>query len=97
MILTPVSQRNRHEIFYGQSTLTWFLPDIEALRMVDEAYQDRSEWTKKSIRTTAKASRFGHYTLVLLYLPLHADGKIQFRQGYSRLRTGVLEHREREG
>jgi hypothetical protein len=38
------------------STLTLFLPDIEALRMVDEAYQDRSEWIKKSIRTTAKAS-----------------------------------------
>lgn len=28
--------------------------DIEALRMVDEAYTDRTEWIKKSIRTTAK-------------------------------------------
>jgi len=28
--------------------------DIEALRMVDEAYNDRTEWIKKSIRTTAK-------------------------------------------
>ena len=30
------------------------LSDIEALRMVDEAYNDRTEWIKKSIRTTAK-------------------------------------------
>ncbi|TFK97616.1 glycogen phosphorylase [Pterulicium gracile] len=28
---------------------------IEALKMVDEAYADRDEWIKKSIRTTAKA------------------------------------------
>lgn len=27
---------------------------IAALKMVDEAYQDRTEWIKKSIRTTAK-------------------------------------------
>lgn len=29
---------------------------MEALRMVDEAYADREEWIKKSIRTTAKVS-----------------------------------------
>ena len=31
-----------------------FLLDIAALAMVDEAYLDRTEWVKKSIRTTAK-------------------------------------------
>jgi hypothetical protein len=30
--------------------------DIRALEMVDEAYADRTEWIKKSIRTTAKVS-----------------------------------------
>lgn len=31
--------------------------------MVDEAYADRTEWIKKSIRTTAKVHSF-HYTHV---------------------------------
>jgi len=31
---------------------------IEALSMVDEAYNDRTEWIKKSIRTTAKMGKF---------------------------------------
>jgi len=31
---------------------------LEALRMVDEAYQDRTEWIKKSIRTSAKMGKF---------------------------------------
>jgi len=31
---------------------------MEALRMVDEAYLDRDEWIKKSIRTTAKMGKF---------------------------------------
>ena len=31
---------------------------INALKMVDEAYQDREEWIKKSIRTTAKMGKF---------------------------------------
>ncbi|EMD35202.1 glycosyltransferase family 35 protein [Gelatoporia subvermispora B] len=31
---------------------------IAALKMVDEAYQDRVEWIKKSIRTTAKMGKF---------------------------------------
>ena len=29
---------------------------IAALKMVDEAYQNRTEWVKKSIRTTAKVA-----------------------------------------
>jgi len=67
--------------------------------MVDEAYQDSSEWIKKSIRTTAKASHslivvFQSYIMDFFY---YTDGQIQFRQGYSRLCTGILEHREREG
>jgi len=31
---------------------------IQALKLVDEAYQDRTEWIKKSIRTTAKMGKF---------------------------------------
>uniref|UniRef100_A0A5K1K306 Alpha-1,4 glucan phosphorylase n=1 Tax=Ganoderma boninense TaxID=34458 RepID=A0A5K1K306_9APHY len=31
---------------------------IQALKLVDEAYQDRPEWIKKSIRTTAKMGKF---------------------------------------
>ncbi|OBZ74400.1 Glycogen phosphorylase [Grifola frondosa] len=31
---------------------------IQALKMVDDAYQDRTEWIKKSIRTTAKMGKF---------------------------------------
>jgi len=31
---------------------------MEALNMVDEAYLDREEWIKKSIRTTAKMGKF---------------------------------------
>ena len=31
----------------------WWI-DIAALDMVDEAYLDKGEWVKKSIRTTAK-------------------------------------------
>jgi glycogen phosphorylase len=32
--------------------------DLEALKMVDEAYKDRAEWIKKSIRTVAKMGKF---------------------------------------
>ncbi|CAL1697658.1 unnamed protein product [Somion occarium] len=31
---------------------------LQALKLVDEAYQDRTEWIKKSIRTTAKMGKF---------------------------------------
>ncbi|KAG1717697.1 glycosyl transferase, partial [Suillus paluster] len=31
---------------------------IKVLHMVDEAYNDRTEWVKKSIRTTAKMGKF---------------------------------------
>ena len=33
-------------------------PDIQALALVDEAYQNRVEWIKKSISTTAKMGKF---------------------------------------
>ena len=36
----------------------YFAVDIQALAMVDAAYQDRTEWIKKSIRTTAKVDLF---------------------------------------
>ena len=32
--------------------------DLQALKLVDEAYQDRPGWIKKSIRTTAKMGKF---------------------------------------
>ncbi len=32
--------------------------DIKALALVDEAYQDRTEWIKKSISTSAKMGKF---------------------------------------
>ncbi|KAI0641026.1 glycogen phosphorylase [Trametes meyenii] len=31
---------------------------IQALKLVDEAYQDRTEWIKKSVKTTAKMGKF---------------------------------------
>ncbi|OAX33645.1 UDP-Glycosyltransferase/glycogen phosphorylase [Rhizopogon vinicolor AM-OR11-026] len=34
------------------------LSDIEALHTVNEAYDDRTEWIKKGIRTTAKMDKF---------------------------------------
>lgn len=39
---------------------------IAALAMVDEAYLDRDEWIKKSIRTTAKVS-----SKVYMMIPVH--------------------------
>jgi len=40
---------------------------INALAMVDEAYQDRVEWIKKSIRTTAKMGKFSSDRAILNY------------------------------
>ncbi|KAF9007192.1 glycogen phosphorylase [Cyathus striatus] len=40
---------------------------IAALAMVDEAYQDRDEWIKKSIRTTAKMGKFSSDRAILEY------------------------------
>jgi hypothetical protein len=50
--------------------LRWVLTDIEALRMVDEAYADRTEWVKKSIRTTAKVrfARFFFSSFSMMFL-----------------------------
>lgn len=41
-------------LIHNPHLLTGRLTDIEALAMVDEAYLDKTEWIKKSIRTTAK-------------------------------------------
>jgi glycogen phosphorylase len=41
--------------------------DIAALAMVDEAYQDKEEWIKKSIRTTAKMGKFSSDRSILEY------------------------------
>ncbi|KXN85932.1 Glycogen phosphorylase [Leucoagaricus sp. SymC.cos] len=40
---------------------------IAALAMVDEAYLDRDEWIKKSIRTTAKMGKFSSDRAILEY------------------------------
>ncbi|KAH6873979.1 glycogen phosphorylase [Coprinopsis sp. MPI-PUGE-AT-0042] len=40
---------------------------IAALAMVDEAYQDKEEWIKKSIRTTAKMGKFSSDRSILEY------------------------------
>jgi len=40
---------------------------IAALAMVDEAYQDKEEWTKKSIRTTAQMGKFSSDRAILEY------------------------------
>ncbi|EIM84344.1 glycosyltransferase family 35 protein [Stereum hirsutum FP-91666 SS1] len=40
---------------------------IRALEMVDEAYADRTEWTKKSIRTTAKMGKFSSDRAIMEY------------------------------
>ncbi|KAF6746227.1 glycogen phosphorylase [Ephemerocybe angulata] len=40
---------------------------IAALAMVDEAYADKEEWTKKSIRTTAKMGKFSSDRAILDY------------------------------
>ena len=42
-----------HGVFHSTDALIWNV-DIAALEMVDEAYLDKEEWIKKSIRTTAK-------------------------------------------
>ena len=41
--------------------------DIQALTMVDEAYQDRTEWIKKSIRTSAKMGKFSSDRAIMNY------------------------------
>ncbi|KIY66143.1 glycosyltransferase family 35 protein [Cylindrobasidium torrendii FP15055 ss-10] len=40
---------------------------IQALAMVDEAYLDRTEWVKKSIRTTARMGKFSSDRCIMEY------------------------------
>ena len=44
----------------------WYV-DIKALELVDLAYQDRTEWIKKSIRTTAKMGKFSSDRAIMDY------------------------------
>ena len=50
--------------------------DIAALKMVDEAYHDKTEWVKKSIRTTARVSILCIPPLSILICAV-IDGQIQ--------------------
>ncbi|KAI5120630.1 hypothetical protein M0805_009390 [Coniferiporia weirii] len=40
---------------------------VQALAMVDAAYQDRTEWIKKSIRTSAKMGKFSSDRAIMTY------------------------------
>jgi len=40
---------------------------VQALAMVDTAYLDRTEWIKKSIRTTAKMGKFSSDRAIMTY------------------------------
>jgi len=40
---------------------------IQALAMVDAAYQDQAEWVKKSIRTSAKMGKFSSDRAIMNY------------------------------
>lgn len=64
--------------------------------MVDEAYQDKTEWIKKSIRTSAKVfdcltRKSGGILMMLI------DGQVQLRSCNHELCGGVLEHRTLQG
>ena len=52
---------------YTRSDVAWGFPDIKALELVDEAYQNRTEWIKKSISTTAKMGKFSSDRAILDY------------------------------
>lgn len=43
------------------------LPDLEAQRLVDTAYQDKASWIKKSITTTARMGKFSSDRAILNY------------------------------
>ena len=47
--------------------MTDWAADIAALALVDEAYQNRVEWIKKSISTTAKMGKFSSDRAILDY------------------------------
>ena len=80
---------------------SWRRPiDIKALELVDEAYQNRTEWIKKSIRTTAKVRSLARFFLFMFGLSLTrtsscapADGQVQLGPRDHGLRAGVLEPR----
>ncbi|KAH9001920.1 glycosyltransferase family 35 protein [Lactarius hatsudake] len=55
-VYEPLLNTVRHGDFYILTDD--FDAYIRSLEMVDEAYADRAEWTKKSIRTTAKMGKF---------------------------------------
>jgi len=59
MTSTPV--RPLPSFYY--SVTDFLISDIRSLEMVDEAFADRIEWIKKSIRTTAKVR---HYSVSIL-------------------------------
>ena len=48
-------------------TLLMVGPDIQALKLVDEAYLDRAGWIKKSVRTTAKMGKFSSDRAIMNY------------------------------
>lgn len=67
--------------------------------MVDEAYQDRTGWIKKSIRTTAKVRLPSFFILsIFIYSIRHfSDGQVQLGPRDHELRRRVLEHRALQG
>ena len=49
------------------TSLPLFCVDLGALDLVDESYQNRIEWIKKSINTTAKMGKFSSDRAILDY------------------------------
>lgn len=49
--------------------------DIEAQRLVDEAYKDKAAWVKKSITTTARMGKFSSDRAIMNYADVR-DGPI---------------------
>jgi hypothetical protein len=65
--------------------------------MVDEAYKDRTEWIKKSIRTVAKVRVSCCFTVCKISVLTNVlDGQVQLGPRDPGLRPGVLEHRVAE-
>lgn len=64
--------------------------------MVDEAYLDRDEWIKKSIRTTAKVGTLITFSDPLPLTCIFSDGQVQLGPSNPGLRSGILEHREHQ-
>jgi glycogen phosphorylase len=78
---------------------------IQAVAMVDEAYQDKEEWVKKSIRTTAKVGSLTFHLnihppraflscwLCVLYL-VDADGHDLLQMGKFSSDRAIVEYAE---